>query len=98
MTNDDLKKALFMERLINATEDGLKKIQNWILNFELNANTGGIPGYNDNNYNLCICKYSDGSGPKIDLCRYMGNTEILQLIEKALEKQLEQFKKDFEEI
>ena len=54
--------------------------------------------YDDGLYSLHIGIHSDMSGPHMNLCRYMGNAEVLEVIVKTIGLQLESALEEFEKI
>ena len=93
MNEQQLKTGQALLKLIQKTEDALNILNPWVNNSSLNI--GGDEYEKDNHYNLFIGAYSDGSGTRLDLSRYMGNTALLELIQAELERQLAKFKQDF---
>ena len=93
MNEQQLKTGQAILKLIQKTEDALNILKPWIQDASLSV--GGDEYEKDNHYNLSIGTYKDGSGDRLDLSRYMGNTALLEVIQAALERQLAQFKQDF---
>lgn len=94
MDMTQLNKAKELEELIKVTERGLRQIKDFIKNSKCKDNKI----YKDSVYNLCISEFDDGSGYKAYLPRYLGNEEILSLIEKTLEQQLRNYKATFDSL
>ena len=63
-----------------------------------NKNTNKNKYFYDSVYNLSISENSDGSGVRSVLNRSYGNLELLTVIANTLQKQLDEFKKMFDEL
>ena len=98
MDSEKLKVLIALETLIKITEKACDVINSWITeSYELSTGTGG--SYKrDCNYSLCVSEHQDGSGKRLDLSRYYGNTLLLSVIKKELDRQLEEFKRDFDKM
>jgi hypothetical protein len=96
MNDDKLAVCNEIKKLIEITSNGLEKINEWIEN---SIKKTCCPKWDsDFNYNLIICEYSDRSGNNVSIDRYIGNTEVLKAIKKVLEKQLSEFKSEYERL
>jgi len=94
MTDDKLEKAKELKVLIDATRGATESLENW----QDSSQRGHGARKIDENYNLVICKHGDGSGAKLNLTRYYGNTRLLEVIRKELEAQLDEFEKEYAEL
>lgn len=65
--------------------------------YSSNSSMESINTY-DGLYNLCVCEHKDGSGVSAVLSRYSGNKEMYDVIVGELERQLNAFEKEFEEL
>lgn len=91
MTCEQLIEGEELKELITVTENALSEINKFIpkdRNKERN--------HDDKIFNLAICQYKDGSGICANLARYSGNVALLNVIKKELERQLSDFKSQFE--
>jgi hypothetical protein len=95
MTDLDLKKANELIKLIEKTEEALENLRDWRSKSTMNSDP---KEYKDCNYNLFMSEYDDGSGLKVFLSRYFGNTDLLCVIIDTLQTQVEGFKKAFREL
>ena len=96
MDNKQLDRANELNEIIDVTEEGLDNLKALKCNIRTEKEKRN---YDDLCYNLYIGEYSDGSGEnRSDLCRYMGNMELLDIIIDTLEKQLKQYKEEFDGI
>ena len=93
MNEQQLKTGQAILKLIQKTEEALNNLNSWV--DTASPSVGGDEYEKDNHYNLFIGAYKDGSGIRLDLSRYMGNTALLELIQAELERQLAKFKQDF---
>lgn len=83
-------------KIIETTEKGLSGL---VLLKKKRRNVKEDRSYDDGQYSLSIGEYSDGSGEtSARFNRYYGNAELLDIIIKTLETQLERFKKEFNEL
>lgn len=94
MTCEKLATANDLLELINRTSKAIESIKLWISDSKKES-VGGAYG-RDKNYNLCISMHTDGSGNRVDLSRYLGNTKLLSVILTELESQLKAYQKDFD--
>jgi len=93
MTKDKLVLAKDLSELIDNTKKALQAVNNWI---EKSKKLSTGCAYNiDYNYFFNISEHSDGSGDKVCLTRYFGNTEILKIIRDKVAEQLEKYESDF---
>lgn len=91
MSNEQLIEGQELIELITTTEDALGEINKFI---PKNRDKEKI--HDDKMFNLVICQYKDGSGICANLARYSGNVALLNVIKKELERQLDDFKSQFE--
>ena len=97
MNEQQLEKGKVILELIKVTEKALHDLEGWMAKTKSNASSGSITEYErDSNYCLSISANRDGSGPGMNLYRSVGNTALLNVIKSELERQLAQFKADFE--
>lgn len=95
MTVDKVKKAQELLTLIDTTEKalvGLKEIR------KQTRKNKEYRNYDDGLYSLNIGEYKDGSGKNAELGRYMGNAKLINIIIDEVERQLQAFKSEFEEL
>lgn len=99
MNEQQLEKGKVILELIKVTEKALNDLENWMAKTKANASSGSITEYEkDSNYCLSINANLNGGGPGMNLYRRAGNTALLNVIKAELERQLAQFKADFEAI
>ena len=91
-----LNYATELQKLIVQTGDALNVVRSWVDSPK--EFVGSVFSERAGHYSLCICEHKDGSGMRVDLARYTGNTEVLKAVERVLEEQLERYKKEFEEL
>ena len=91
MTSEQLKEGQELKNLIEITENALNSLK------EIKPEERSTQKIHDDKvFNLYICEYNDGSGIYADLARYSGNAALLEVIKKELERQLNDFKSQFE--
>lgn len=95
MIEQQLKTGKAILDLIKVTEKALEDLDKWMIRSSGKISHGGEDYERDSNYSLCISEFSDGSGPQLYLYRCVGNTALLGVIKKELERQLAKFKADF---
>lgn len=95
MTDEQFKEAEELRKLMEPTRKALEAIENWQAS---SMRSNGSVMRIDNNYNVVISEFGDGSGKKLVLHRYYGNTRLLEVIRKELEAQLGEFEKEYAEI
>ena len=95
MTEQQLKTGKAILDLIKVTEKALEDLDKWMVKSADKISCGGEDYEQDFNYNLCISEHNDGSGPRLNLYRYVGNTALLGVIKEELERQLAKYKTDF---
>lgn len=91
MTKEQLEEGQELRNLIIITENALNSLSKII---PKERDSKKI--HDDKVYHLYICEYGDGSGIYADLARYSGNVALLEVIKKELERQLNDFKSQFE--
>lgn len=91
-----LEKGNELLKIIESTKEGLKaidSIENKIRDYKDKKH------YDDGLYSLNIGIHSDFSGNCVaKLNRYTGNVDLLYIIKDTLEKQLEQYEAEFENL
>jgi len=91
MKTENLVKANELMELIKVTEKALNELK------ELKPEERKQEKiYDDKMYWLAIAEHKDCSGIKAELCRYCGNAALLKVIVNELQRQLDNFKEDFE--
>jgi hypothetical protein len=96
MNNNKLALANDLSELIIKTEKAVNSLEHFIAK-ESYYSAGGLYG-KDENYNLCICEHTDGSGANVILARDLGNTKLLKIILEELKLQLIAYKADYEKL
>lgn len=94
MNLKQLEQGNELSKIIKITEDGLYKLK------EIQSKRDGkhkLNDFDDGQYNLVIGEYKDGSSSAI-LSRYMGNTELVDVIIETLEDQLTRYRTQFESL
>lgn len=86
MTEEKLQKANELIKIIETTEKGLKELYSFKNSIRKNPEDRF---YDDCVYWLNIGEHNDRSGFNADLKRYNGNAELLDVIIKTLEKEIE---------
>jgi hypothetical protein len=98
MTNDKLKRGGELRDLIEITENALKGLMELDARGKPCVAGENYQGPVGNIYNLSIFEYSDGSGLGGNLNRLEGNDELLKLIIVELQRQLQDFKTEFDKL
>lgn len=95
---DDEKLAVVndLSKLIKTTKKAVEDLQK-VKKASTKESVGGHYG-RDFNYSLYICECGDGSGFKINLSRYLGNTKLLDVIFNELEKQLLEYESEYKKL
>ena len=96
MTNEKLKIALEIQKLIRITENGVKGIKEIIEGRRSELDNCAYK--EDSVYSLSIFQYVEKEKMEVDISRYYGNERLLDVILKELEEQLEEFQIDFEKL
>lgn len=92
-----LKSARTLLDTIKTTREGLKLLKDLKKEKEERSEKRGSDNaYDDGLYTLNIGEYSDMSGGGAKLSRYGGNAELLDVIIKTLEDQLDAYEREFE--
>lgn len=91
MSNEKLIEGQELIELITTTEDALSEINKFAP-----RDRDKEKMHDDKMFNLAICQYKDGSGICANLARYSGNVALINVIKKELERQLNDFKSQFE--
>lgn len=94
MKIENINKAVELKTLLDITTKALVDVDKML---EL-PNSKDKKEYIDGPYNLSIAEHDDGSGKSINLSRYFGNRNILEVIKAELERQVEYFKKEIESL
>lgn len=97
MNYEQLEKAKELEELIRTTGNGIESLKKGRAKV-LEEKRFDDKHYEDEIYNLTVCKESDGSGFNAKLTRYFGNLELLDMIIEKLEEQLAFFEAEFEKL
>jgi len=87
-----LEKCNVLSCIIRTTEKELNNLKT----IKIKSTQRRDNAYDDGLYSFHIGVNSDMSGPSAELTRYHGNKELLQIIIETLEKQLKEFKEEFE--
>lgn len=95
MTQEKFEQATELLEIIKITESQIKNLYKFR---DSKREDREDRHYDDGLYNLCISRFSDGSGGIAELTRYQGNSELLDVIIETLQKQLKEFKEEFERI
>lgn len=90
MSNEQLMEGQELIELITTTEEALSEINKFV------PRDRDKERMHDEIFNLAICQYKDGSGICANLARYSGNVALISVIKKELERQLNDFKSQFE--
>lgn len=93
MDESTMNKSVSLFELITRTRKAVDQLQTWI--DQSTEQSFGGHYKNDFNYNLALCKFSDGSGPTVNLARYFGNTRLLATILLELKAQLFEFETEY---
>ncbi len=94
MNTEQFNQGKELVRLIYTTSEAIKALKEML----------GEPTspsdlhFKDNIYFLHVSKHSDGNGNPAQLCRHFGNRDLVEVMIKELEDQLESFNKTFEEL
>lgn len=91
MTSEQLIEGKELQELITVTENALTELKKIVPQRRPSQKI-----HDDKIFNLTICEHKDGSGIRAILARYSGNEALLQVIIKELERQLNDFKSQFE--
>jgi hypothetical protein len=91
MTDEQVAKGLDLQTVIKSTKEAIKELDGWRERIKSKIEGGQI----NYDFNLCMAQYSNGSGHKVNLGRYHGNIELLNVIKETLEKQLKQYEEEF---
>ena len=86
MKPENLNKAVELKELIDITKEAKAQIKN----LKQKPASTDKKEIKSGAYNLNVCKHSDGSGVLVRLSRYWGNDRIINVIEKEIDKQLEE--------
>lgn len=97
MTEQQIQKGQELITLRDQTQNALDKVQE-ILDRQQPPNKRDDKHFNDGCYWLSIALHKDGSGVHSDLNRYYGNKDLLLVIKKELQRQLEDFKKQIADL
>ncbi len=95
MTKEKIELAREILRLVETTRNGLDWANKHLADCKKSVScVGGLTM--DCHYFLTISQYGDGSGSKLELDRYNGNTKLLTVIRDELKRQLAEFEQQFE--
>lgn len=92
MKLENLSRAVELKILIDQTEKALKEI---VALKNISAPKDD-KFYREGTYGLFLSIHRDGSGHQVDMSRYIGNKDIIIVVESTLKTQLEGFKKEVE--
>jgi len=87
MTEEQLEKAKILKDNIAITKNAIDKVTFLLDEKEENRKDNEI---DDGYYPLYISRHGDRSGHVIELCRYLGNRNLLEAILNTLKYQLEE--------
>jgi hypothetical protein len=90
MNGEILKKGTELSGLILITKKALEEIKKFV------PEDRKEQAYHDDKlYWLNISEHKDGSGIRADLCRYYGNTRLINVIKNELELQVKELEDEF---
>jgi hypothetical protein len=99
MTEQQLETGKVILELIKVTEKALDNLKGWMEKTKASAEPKSTIEYGrDSNYCLSISANLNGGWPGMNLYRRTGNTALLEVLKAELERQLAQFRKDFDSL